>query len=165
MSNVLSHAHIMRGVPGSGKSTTANSIASLMGTLVEKTIIDGVIYYSKDGMIHSAIHSTDSFFYNREGVYEFIPWKLGQYHSANFKKFKQSVADNIPIVICDNTNTTRKEYIKYVEAARRSGYITSLISLPHPPIDVAVERNTHGVPEEAILKMMRRWEGYNGRKK
>lgn len=161
----LNHAYVMRGIPGSGKSTTAHSIASLNGTLTEMEAVDGVIYYLKDGEIFSAVHSTDTFFYDEEGKYNFVAWKLGQFHSLNFKKFKQSISDNIPIVVCDNTNTTRKEYIKYVEAARRSGYVTSLVSLPHPPIQVAVERNTHGVPEEAIIKMIKRWEGYNGRKK
>lgn len=165
MSQKLNHAYIMRGIPGSGKSTTAESIASLSGLLTEREVVDGVIYYLRDSEIYSAIHSTDMFFVDQEGNYNFVPFKLGLYHSLNFKKFKQSIYDNVPIVICDNTNTTRKEYVKYMEAARRSGYVTSLVSLPFPPIDVAVERNTHGVPEEAILKMMKRWEGFNGRKK
>lgn len=165
MEDFLSQAYIMRGIPGSGKSTTAHSIASLSGLLTEREMIDGVVYYMRDGGIHSAVHSTDNFFIDKNGDYNFVPWKLGTHHSLNFKKFKQSITDNIPIVICDNTNTTRKEYVKYMEAARRSGYVTSLVSLPHPPIAVAVERNTHSVPEEAIIKMIKRWEGFNGRKK
>lgn len=155
----------MRGIPGSGKSTTAHSIASLMGVLTEKEVVDNVTYYLRDGKIFSAIHSTDSFHINSDGVYEFIPHKLSLFHSLNFKKFKQSIDDNISIVICDNTNITRKEYSKYLEAAKRSGYLTSLVCIPHPPLEVAVERNIHNVPEEAIIKMIKRWEGYNGRAK
>jgi len=156
-------AFIMRGVSGSGKSSTAEAIASAGS--VDSYIDDGVVYYTNEqGDVISAIHSTDNYFM-KDGKYEFNRFMLGKNHSINFKKFKQSIALEIPIVICDNTNTMRKEFIKYLEAARRTGYITSVVALPHPPLAVAVERNSHGVPEEAIEKMIKRWEPYNGRKK
>lgn len=47
----MNHAYIMRGIPGSGKSTTAHSIASLMGVLTEKEVVDNVTYYLRDGKI------------------------------------------------------------------------------------------------------------------
>lgn len=162
--NKIKRAYIMRGIPGSGKSTAAIELASLCGTIDERDIFENVIYHSKDGSIFSAIHSTDTFFYNKNGEYIFEPWKLGHFHSLNFKKFKKSLEDNIPIVICDNTNILRSEYKKYLEAAEYYGYFTSLVVMPHPSIEVAVERNTHKVPEEAITKMINKWEGYNGRK-
>jgi len=165
MSN-FNHAYIFRGVPGSGKSTAAHAVANHMGLLTDQTITGGVIYYSSnDGDLVSAIHSTDTFFLNKEGEYQFNPRQLGLFHGLNFKKFKQSLSENVPIVICDNTNTTRREYIKYLEAARRVGYITSIVTLPIPSIELCVARNSHGVPEEAIIKMIKRWEPYSGRKK
>lgn len=156
-------AFIMRGVPGSGKSSTAEAIASAGS--VDSYIDDGVVLYvDLNGDVISAIHSTDNYFM-QNGKYVFNRYELGKNHSINFKKFKQSIEMEIPVVICDNTNTTRKEFMKYLEAARRSGYITSVITLPHPPIGVAASRNSHGVSEEIIEKMLRRWEPYNGRKK
>lgn len=56
-------AYIMRGIPGSGKSTIAKIIAGDTGK----------------------IHSTDDFFYNPYGEYCFDPKLLKEYHEKNFR--------------------------------------------------------------------------------
>jgi tRNA uridine 5-carbamoylmethylation protein Kti12 len=156
-------AYIMRGIPGSGKSTTAYAIASQNGKL-SPVLHDSVLKFYDDGKLYAVIHSTDSHFLS-DGQYKFVPFKLGHYHQLNFQKFEASCDAETPIVICDNTNTTIKEFSKYLESARRRGYITAVIEMPHPSVEVAVERNLHSVPEEAIQKMLNRWEPYTGKKK
>ncbi len=61
--------YIMRGVPGSGKSTVAKEIAH------------------PDG----AIHSTDTKFIDEHGIYRFDSEKKGEYHDQNFADFCKSL--------------------------------------------------------------------------
>jgi len=129
-------AYIMRGLPGSGKSTVARQIA-------ENRL--------------STIHSTDNFFMVN-GEYQFNPSKLREYHAKNLAAFTKSCEDNTPVVICDNTNTQEWEYEQYIKAAEENGYCVAIVKMKHPSTIVAAERNTHGVPLEAILRMLSRFE-------
>ncbi|CAI2382942.1 unnamed protein product [Moneuplotes crassus] len=127
--------YIMRGVPGSGKSTVAHKLCGENGV----------------------IHSTDNYFVNEEGVYEFDPSKIKEYHGQNYKDFKKSIDDKVETVVVDNTNVQEFEYKKYVEYATENGYVVSYVTLPFPDPEVAAERNSHGVPLEAIQRMMKKW--------
>ena len=126
----------MRGIPGSGKSTVANKLKGENGV----------------------IHSTDNYFINSEGVYEFDPSKIKDNHKQNFEAFKNSIDDKVETVIVDNTNTQEFEFKRYAEYAIENGYIVSYVSLPFPSAEEAAERNSHGVPQEAIERMMKRWK-------
>jgi len=128
-------AYIMRGVPGSGKSTIARSLVNGNGV----------------------IHSTDDYFVVN-GEYRHDAARLREFHKANLDAFCQSLLRGIPVVVCDNTNSKRWEFAPYVEAAQKAGYAVAIVSLPHPPLEVAVARNFHRVPAEAIEIMIARWE-------
>lgn len=169
---MLKFAFIMRGIPGSGKSTTARKLAESHGP-GEFWSDSGIIYYGKPesrdpdtwdlipAEIGATIHSTDEFFME-DGVYRYIPKLIGKNHRKNFLAFRDSVEAGVPIVICDNTNTTLWEFLKYLKEARSNGYVTSVVTMPHPKIDVAVERNTHDVPRDVIKTMLKRWEAWTG---
>ncbi len=64
--------YILRGVPGSGKSTRAALFAGTSGI----------------------IHSTDSYFY-KNGEYLYDPSKLGEYHDKNYEAFCISLSKGI----------------------------------------------------------------------
>lgn len=125
----------MRGVPGSGKSTLAKVLAG------------------NDGVIHS----TDAFF-QVDGEYRFDPNKLREYHELNFQAFCRSLEEEVPIVICDNTNTQRWHFERYVEAARLAGYVVATVVMPHPEPDVAASRNVHGLTPTTIRRIIDDWE-------
>ncbi len=127
---------IMRGVPGSGKSTVAKEI----------THHEGVI------------HSTDSYFYNDKQEYHRVSEKLPEFHEKNFLAFRESLAQNQPIIVLDNTNTRRWEFDRYIHEAEKEGYIIEEIAMPFPDPNEAGERNIHGVPAEAIQRMIKRFE-------
>ena len=129
-------AYIMRGVPGSGKSTLAKQLVNSSG---------------------GAIHSTDDFFMV-EGVYRFDPSRFAEYHEYNYEAFCRSLDMNVPIVVCDNTNVKRWQFKRYVEAAKRAGYMVALVTMPHPEAEVARERCIHGVPIYTIRRMIAEWE-------
>jgi tRNA uridine 5-carbamoylmethylation protein Kti12 len=150
---------IMRGLPGSGKSTVARSMALDHIEMGGQTV---------------AICSTDSFFINSDGEYVFDASKLGKYHGMNQYKAHRHMFMGTELVIVDNTNTTHKEMEPYKKSAREHGYEVVEILVgeenlfptledasPHAYADyisMCVGRNTHSVPQEAIERMARRFE-------
>jgi predicted kinase len=131
----MKKAFIMRGLPGSGKSTKARELAGSEGV----------------------IHSTDDFFMV-DGEYRFVPADIKANHDRNFIAFCMSLEKGIPIVICDNTNSKHWEYARYEEAAKKAGYEVEIVSMPHPSVATAVARTLHKVPQGAIEAMLLRWE-------
>jgi tRNA uridine 5-carbamoylmethylation protein Kti12 len=94
---------LMRGYPGSGKSTTARQLAQLFGS-------------------SAVVYSTDDFFHtdgnpNNEDSYQFDVSKLADYHSQNIARTIQAMKDEIRLVIVDNTNLTLLNMQPYVQAA------------------------------------------------
>lgn len=130
-------AYIMRGVSGSGKSTLAQQLAGANGI----------------------IHSTDSYFYDGNGDYQFDPSLLRENHQKNYNAFCESLETH-DVVICDNTNTQEWEYEGYVRRAETAGYQVVLVVLKPLLRDAQVyaDRNTHGVPLDAIHRQIARFE-------
>ena len=102
-----------------------------------------------------------------DGEYQFDPTKLGEYHAQNLRQatyfsegFGKVYDYSDVLCIIDNTNTQHWEYEKYVEAAKENGFMVQIISIDWKREDIPLyaERNSHGVPEEAIYRMAERWE-------
>ncbi|XP_065586283.1 uncharacterized protein LOC136044739 isoform X2 [Cyrtonyx montezumae] len=92
---------ILRGLPGSGKSTLSRI---LLG-------------HSRDGIILS----TDDYFRQQDG-YTYNAAQLGDAHDWNQKRAKQAMEQGKSPVIIDNTNTQAWEMKPYVEVALEKGY-------------------------------------------
>jgi predicted kinase len=135
---------IMRGIPGSGKSTEANKIVG-----------EGVIH-STDNIIE-AMGDYNGYF---RKMIEANDWsEHGRTHRKNFVNAKASMEAGISPVVIDNTNIKPKEARNYVEAALKLGLDEANITI----IDVAsggctpevlAERNTHNVPLKVINRMI-----------
>ncbi len=129
-------AFIMRGVPGSGKSTTAKRLAG------------------NDGIIHSV----DSFHKDEMGNFLWIDEKIDEYYLKNFESFSDSCQKGYSVVVCDCMNLTNDDYQKYVDVAQEFGYIVSTVSMQHPDPEEAANRNKHYVSKEQISSFLDLWE-------
>lgn len=134
-------AIILRGLPGSGKSTYI-------------TMSDWSEYECEP-----LICSADHFFINEEGIYRFEQGGLNAAHEACFEIFQEAILSGHSLVILDNTNSKRWEYQKYVALANLHGYDVQII---HIISDLTAkelaQRNSHDVPKYVIRQMMARFE-------
>ncbi|CAD6201428.1 GSCOCG00000228001-RA-CDS [Cotesia congregata] len=144
---------LMRGLPGSGKSTEARN-------LISTTL-------AKDPSIY--VFSTDDFFqlHNR-GVYTYDPTKLSEAHSRNHSRVSNAMISGRTPIIIDNTNLQIWEMRPYVIMAADNGYIIEVLETNTSWADNVNElarKNTHGVPKEKIRIMLDRYEkGITGQK-
>ncbi len=133
---------ILRGVPGSGKSTWAEN--------AQLSQPDEVV-----------IVSADSFFVGSDGVYRFDYTKLGKAHERCFRSAACYVVrpwqmpDNSLHLIIDNTNTTAIEMAPYVALANAFSMDLEILFFD---VDskIAHARNKHGVPLESVVRMVDR---------
>jgi predicted kinase len=129
--------YITRGISGSGKSTLVKTLAP-----------------------PDNIFSTDDLFMIN-GEYKFDPKKLGEYHKLNKIRVEEAMKKGISPIVVDNTNTQAWEIKPYVNLADQYGYE---IELKEPDTSwrfdakELAKKNTHGVPEEAIKRMIDRYQ-------
>lgn len=130
---------LVRGLPGSGKSYLAETLRKL--TDAEMRVCSADDYFMEDG------------------VYNFDPTKLPEAHlECQSNTFAFFSIDDIAFVA--NTFTQRWEmepYIRFVETFGLNLLVLNLFDAGLSDEELA-ERNTHGVPAEAIARMRERFE-------
>lgn len=124
---------ILRGIPGSGKSTYAE----------KKTRIDDLAVQ---------IVSADSYHYV-DGVYKFKSENLSEAHKKCKKDFHQYIQEkDLDLLIVDNTNITRQEFEPYYLAAIAAGHEIEIVTFL-APLEQCIHRNVHGVPADKVFQM------------
>lgn len=135
---------IMRGIPGSGKSTKAKSLVG-----------KGAIHSTDD--VISASGDYKKFFADMVAANDFS--RIGNMHKQNLQNAIQSMESGVTPVIIDNTNIRAFESKAYIQKALELGYDDNNIKI----VDVGTGgasaeelamRNTHGVPLEKIKSMI-----------
>jgi hypothetical protein len=122
---------LLRGVPGCGKTTFAESIRSRHGEMI----------------------ATDEFF-ETDGGYDFDPSKLGEAHEWCRSETEKMMESGTPQVIVHNTFTQVWEMIAYYSMAAKYGYRVHSIVVENRHGG----ESEHGVPESACNKMENRFE-------
>jgi predicted kinase len=129
---------LVRGAPGSGKSTFANFIWN-----------------------DYAICEADKFFYDKEGNYNFDATKLKLAHVWCFNQVRNKMEENkasqglyYPEIVVSNTFTQEWEMEKYYELAEQYGYRVFSIIVENRHGGV----NQHGVPAEKLEQMKNRFQ-------
>lgn len=122
---------LVRGLPGSGKSTFAKEMERKLN-------------------IHH--FETDEYFM-KNGVYTFDPSKLGKYHEANHKRTMLALISGEDVVV-SNTFTTKKELDTYIVSAKQLGAEVVVYRSD------ASFGSIHGVPEATMIAMKERFANY-----
>jgi len=129
---------IVRGVPGSGKSTFAKHIWN-----------------------EYAICEADKYFVDREtGEYKFDATKLKEAHEWCRNQVEVRMSDHqvnpqyYPEIVVSNTFTQEWEMQAYIDLAAKYGYqvVSLIVENRHG------NSNVHSVPEETLEKMRKRFE-------
>jgi predicted kinase len=128
---------LVRGLPGSGKSTFATHIWN-----------------------EYAVCEADKFFYDKEGNYNFDPSKLKDAHAWCKNEVETRMKDHqinqqyYPEIAVSNTFTQEWEMKDYYDLAEKYGYkvVSLIVENRHGG------KNVHGVPDDKLEIMKNRFE-------
>ena len=131
-------ALILRGVPGSGKSTFVNMIKALSATI--------------------AIHAVDDLHVDNQGNFLWDEENQERLYTLNFANFVKSCAAGTELVICDAINIEVDDFQKYVDIANQYDYSVYVVT-PNPPSpEQSTKRNKHHTSSSQAKEMYSRWQ-------
>ena len=129
---------LVRGVPGSGKTTYAEKC------------INGNYY-------HNYWCEADHYFVRADGVYDFNPKLLKNAHERCYNDavwaLKNYPEDNVVVA---NTFTRIWEMQKYIDLAKANNIPFKVVRC------TGTFQNVHGVPDAKVKEMLARFEDYEG---
>ncbi len=125
---------LIRGIPGSGKSTFATKI--------------------QDAEM-AAIFEADNYFIRPCGYYDFNPRLLPNAHKYCYDMTNELLNGEVNIIVA-NTFTRIWEMQKYINLAKEVGAELVVYRC------VGRYKNIHGVPEHKVQEMLSRFEDYEG---
>lgn len=121
---------IIRGLPGSGKSTMAKEFVKL-----------GYKHFEADQ------------YFEKDGVYKFTPENLWKAHDTCQYNTFESLRKDENVVVA-NTFTTKKEIQPYLNIAKEFGATVFIMEA------TGNFGSIHNVPETSLEKMRQRWEKF-----
>ncbi|XP_033728351.1 2',3'-cyclic-nucleotide 3'-phosphodiesterase-like [Pecten maximus] len=126
---------IMRGPPGSGKSSLVRQMESIYKLPV--------------------VCSADNYFMNEDGQYKFNASHLPYAHKDCQEKAKAACSRGNKVVVIDNTNIKRWEMKPYIDTAKANQYVVIIVE-PRTKwrfdAEELAKRNSHGVKADDIRK-------------
>ena len=130
----MNNLTIIRGLPGSGKTTLAKAIGA------------------------DVIHEADDYFLT-QGAYKFNAKQLPLAHAQCLKRTKQSLNENKRVAV-SNTFSQQWEIEPYLYLVRKTGSNLTIVDLYDQGLsdEQLAARTVHQVPLHAIANMRHRWQ-------
>ena len=127
---------LLRGLPGSGKTTLAKIILQLRSTDEPEVL------------------SADDFFEDKEGDYNFDPTKLKEAHNYCQFRCSERMRQQKAKIVVANTFTQEWEMDEYFKMAERYNYRVHTVVVENRHGN----ENIHGVPEDKLQQMKNRFQ-------
>ena len=125
----MNDLYIIRGLPGSGKTTVARDLADRW---------------------ECNYYEADQYFETSEGEYKFDSRKLSVAHRDCFINTMLDLREGRDVIVA-NTFTTLRELQKYIDYARENGHGVTVIECTRSYGSI------HNIPESTVEKMRQRW--------
>lgn len=126
--------YIMRGLPGSGKTTMARTLSKY-------------------------VYATDDF-WMKDGEYVFNIERLKGAHRWNVNRVADVLKEGVSPVVVDNTNLEPRDIKPYLLLAMEYDY-SVILAEPDTPwkhdVNVLVEKNTHYIGKEVMRKKLEQY--------
>jgi tRNA uridine 5-carbamoylmethylation protein Kti12 len=139
------HVVVLRGIPGSGKSSLGREVVAICEARRAKTIVC----------------SADVYFETPRG-YHFDVKGISKAHELSQRTFREALAGReVAVVVVDNTHTQRWEYEPYEQGAAEQGAQFHVLEMHCPDVLTCsrmAQRNSHGVSVAKVQSMYLRWE-------
>lgn len=123
---------LVRGIPGSGKSTKAKQ-------LIQEGLVD--------------VHFEADMYFEVDGEYVFDPSKIKDAHAWCQKETDEALAAGKKVVV-SNTFVKKWETAAYFDMATKHAVNVEVI------VATGNYQNVHGVPAEVLLRMKENWEDF-----
>lgn len=137
---------VIRGLPGSGKTTLARNLK------FEETYGDSIICEADDFFLDK--YNSDQYLFDKRLIHYAHQYCIS-------KVIRGLFVGNFDTALVSNTSTTIKEIRPYMEIALEyelDFYITEPENPDKDNVQKCFERNIHNVPLETIERMKKRWE-------
>lgn len=138
---------VMRGLPGSGKSTRIQNLIKEMRNVLQNPTFNPKIF------------SADDFFMTSKG-YIFDKTKLGQAHNRCYKLAQQCLLNHESPVFIDNTNVRQEDLKRYYDLSYYNWYKFYVLE-PETEwafnVEKLYEKNTHNVRMIGLINMVKNY--------
>lgn len=136
---------IMRGIPGSGKTTYVNKLRELLSSTFSFSVCSA------------------DYFFTRNGVYKYEADKLAAAHNACEATANMAAKYNRDVIVIDNTNIRIVHMLPYLGIANKYGYNLVVVSTMGECDAVKCHaRNVHNVPLNKVVNMFTGYEPFPG---
>ena len=135
---------IMRGLPGSGKSTHAETLAQKHGAVIVSADFFFLEYEKWINPMPTP----------RQPVYRFDPKLLPQAHASCLRDFVRAIHGNKGLIIVDNTNLSVADLAPYAALALAYRYDLQILQMATDS-EVCFARQVHGVSRHVFSRMVK----------
>lgn len=138
---------IIRGMPGSGKTSFATELAYCVSKLQARF----------------EICSADDFFYDNRGIYRYDRLRLHDVHMQCQERCSEAIRRGVDCVIIDNSNLGAREYDPFVNMAVRSKrYNVQLVEFDcrdPEQADELLRRTRHNIEQHVLAGKLAKYHG------